>query len=54
MPIQTILRQLSEDCMWINDLQKSLLPMTIEHIDYVHGRHSSFPKKLFVKENEWG
>lgn len=45
MPIQTLLSQLSGGYTWINDLQKLLLAITIEHIDYVHSRCIRFPQK---------
>lgn len=49
MPIQTLLSQLSGGYTWINDLQKLLLAITIEHIDYVHSRCIRFPQKAFCE-----
>lgn len=49
MPIQTLLSQLSGGYTWINDLQKLLLAITIEHIDYVHRRCTQFPQKVLCE-----
>lgn len=52
MPIQTLLSQLSGGYTWINDLQKLLLAITIEHIDYVHSRCIRFPQKALCEEGK--
>lgn len=49
MPIQTLLRQLSGGYTWINDLQKPLLPIVIEHIDYARRRCMRFPQKALCE-----
>lgn len=49
MPIQTLLGQISGGYTWINDPQKPLLPIMIEHIDYERRRCINSPQKALCE-----